>query len=319
MMEQAKKDREYLQSLIDVGGDITIPSENPLNGKNVYLIDRPLELTSGCHVTLDGCTLRLADGVYSNIFISKGAWNDAPLQRDISIIGKNGAKLDGGEPNGLTEKTANKNGLPPVLNNTFVLFRNVDGFEISDLLLSDPRYWCLTFYYCRNGRIGNIEFKASDNMPNQDGIDLRRGCHDIEISHLSGSTGDDTVALTALGSVSEDKFRIDGESDDIYNVTISDVSAEVTGGHGIIRLLCHDTIKVHDVQIKDIYDLHIDNGGKINQAAIRLGDANYWSRSQAVEGDMYNVKIENVTTNAQIAVKIHGSMPGLEISDIIEK
>lgn len=316
MLEVAKKDREYLQNLTDKGGEIIFPSKNPNTGSNVYLIDKPIEVSSGCHIILDGCTLRLADGVYSNIFISKGAYDDSPRLRDISVIGKNGAKLDGGTPNGLTEKTANKNGLPSVLHNTFILFRNVDGFEVSNLLLCDPRYWCMTFYYCKNGKISDIEFKASDNVPNQDGIDLRRGCHDICIENISGSTGDDTVALTALGSVGEDKFSVASECDDIYNVKISDVSSDVTGGHGIIRLLCQDGIKLHDVEITDIYDRHIDNGGKTNQAAIRLGDVNYWTKSQAVYGDMYNIKIENVKTNSPVPIKICGEIPGLEMTNI---
>ena len=316
MIKQANRDTSYLQSLIDKGGDITFPAENPFTGENVYEINTALVVRSGCHITLDGCTLRLADGVYSNIFISEGAWDEAPLITDVSITGRNGAKLDGGNPNDLREKTANKNGLPIVLYNTFLLFRNVDGFEISDLLLSDPRYWCMTFYYCRNGEISDIEFKASDNVPNQDGIDLRRGCHDIVIKNICGSTGDDTIALTALDSIGEAKFSIPGESHDVYNVTISNVSSDVTGGHGIIRLLNHDGIKMHDIVIKDIYDRHIDGGGKVNIAAIRLGDENYWTKSKAADGDMYNIKIENVTTNSPLPVKIHGEIPGLEISGI---
>ena len=315
-MNKPNNDTKYLQSLIDKGGEITITAGPD---GNVYEINTPLVVKSGCHITLDGSVLRLADGVYSNIFISDGAWNDAvkeeiPLITDVKLTGKNGAKLDGGTPNDLNEKTANKNGFPKVLNNSFVLFRNVDGFEISNLPLSDPRYWCLTFYYCRNGIISDIEFNASNSVPNQDGIDLRRGCHDIEIKRLRGSTGDDTVALTALRhSAGTEDFDVPGESYDICNVTISDVSAEVTGGHGIIRLLNHDGIKLHDVVIRDIYDKHIDNGGQLNQAAIRLGDANYWTIAPASDGDMYNITVENVTTNSPTAVKVHGVIENLNV------
>ena len=311
------KDTEYLQSLIDKGGEITIPSGN-------YEINSPLVVKSGCHITLDGCTLTLADGVYSNIFISEGAWLDAtkdeiPLLTDIRITGKNGASLSGGNPNDLREKTANKNGLPHVLHNTFILFRNVDGFEISGLKLTDPRYWCLTFYYCRNGKLTDLEFKASDNVPNQDGIDLRRGCHDIEISRLEGSTGDDTVALTALRHTQETEFfDVPGESDDIHDVTIKDVSAEVTGGHGIVRLLCQDGIKLHDVTVENVYDRHIDNGGKLNQASIRLGDSRYWTVSKAVVGDMYNITVKNVTTNSKLPVRIETEIPGLVTENIVQ-
>lgn len=321
-MNTPNKDTQYLQSLIDKGGDIAITAKPD---GSVYEINTPLVVKSGCHITLDGCTLRLADGVYSNIFISEGAWNDAtkepvPLVTDVKITGRNGAKLDGGTPNDLREKTANRNGLPHMLNNTFLLFRNVDGFEVSDLILSDPRYWCLTFYYCRDGVISDIEFKASDNVPNQDGIDLRRGCHDIEIARLRGSTGDDTVALTGLRhSMETEYFDVPGEPDDIHSVTISDVSTEVTGGHGIIRLLNHDGVRLHDIVVKDIYDKHIDNGGKPNQAAVRIGDANYWSIAPASDGDTYNITVENVTTSSPVPVKVHGVIGNLKIEQICQR
>lgn len=321
-MNTPNKDTQYLQSLIDKGGEITITAK-PDGG--VYEINTPLVVKSGCHIMLDGCVLRLADGVYSNIFISDGAWSDATTESiqlitDVKITGRNGAKLDGGTPNDLREKTANRNGLPHVLSNTFLLFRNVDGFEVSGLLLSDPRYWCLTFYYCRNGIISDIEFKASDSVPNQDGIDLRRGCHDIEISHLRGSTGDDTVALTGLRhSIETERFDVPGEPDDIHSVTISDVSAEVTGGHGIIRLLNHDGVRLHDIVIKDIYDRHIDNGGKLNQAAVRIGDTNYWTISPASDIDTYNITVENVTTNSPVPVKVHGVIENLKIEQICQR
>lgn len=307
-------DSEYLQSLIDKGGEIRIV---PKPDGTPYEIDRPLVLSDGCGVILDGCTLRLCDNVYSNIFISRGAWDDEPHEvYDLSIIGLNGAKLDGGNPNGLTEKTAHIDGRPDIRRNTFILFRNVRQFRLSGLRLENPRYWGMTFYYCSDGDITDIEFCARNNMPNQDGIDLRRGCHDITISRICGSTGDDTVALTALRTVSERCFDIKSKPDDIHDVRISGVNVDVTGGHGIIRLLCHDTIRLYNVDISEIYDRHIDGGDVVNQAAVRLGDERYWTISPAEPGDMSKISINDVTTNAKPAVRIHGEIPELTMSDI---
>ena len=56
----------------------------------------------------------------------------------------------------------------------------------------------MTFIYCRYGTITDIKFDCSNDAPNQDGIDLRLGCNNIEISDISGAAGDDAVALTAL-------------------------------------------------------------------------------------------------------------------------
>ena len=313
-------DREYLQSLLDASDDVVFPAVNPRTGDNVYVIDTPLVLDSHKHVTLDGCVLQLAEDVFANVFISRGAWeiDPAPLT-DIRILGKNGATLDGGlKDNGLHEKTAFKDGRPAVLHNTFILLRHVDGFTVDGLRLINPRYWGMTYYYCWNGVITNIEFEAADNVPNQDGIDLRIGCHDIVIENITGSTGDDTVALTALGGTGDGKFAVAYLCRDIYNVSIRNVSAEVTGGHGIIRLLCHDTIKVHDVLIENIYDRAIDTHGKACYAAIRIGDVNYFSVKRAEPGDLYNITVRNVTTCAQMAVKTFGELEGYTEENVVK-
>ena len=36
------------------------------------------------------------------------------------------------------------------------------------------------------------------NMENQDGIDIRNGCHHITVSDITGETGDDVITLTAI-------------------------------------------------------------------------------------------------------------------------
>ena len=41
------------------------------------------------------------------------------------------------------------------------------------------------------------------NMENQDGVDNRNGCHDILITDITGRTGDDMVALTAIANDDE--------------------------------------------------------------------------------------------------------------------
>ncbi len=313
-----RNDNAYLQSLLDKGGEVTIPAINPATGTNQYDIAEPLVLTSGTHVTLDGCVLRLCDGVYSNIFLSKGAWDEGSdeLLTDISIVGKNGATLDGGEFNGLTEKTAYKDGRPGILNNTFILFVRVCGFRVSGLKFCRPRYWNVTFAYSSYGVIKDIEFDSANNAPNQDGIDLRVGCHDVLIENISGSTGDDTVALTGIFGRFETSIEVKWLSPDIYNVRIKNIDAEVTGGHGIVRLLCHDGVKLHDVEIADIYDRLIDTKRKQCIAAVRIGDVSYWHSRPATPDEMYNISIANLTTNARETIKRAFDMEGYSETNI---
>ena len=71
MYENHTGDTAYLQKLIDTTDTAVIPKTNPLTGDDIWIISSPLFLTSGKTVILDGAHLRLADGVYSNIFATE--------------------------------------------------------------------------------------------------------------------------------------------------------------------------------------------------------------------------------------------------------
>ncbi len=320
MYENHTGDTAYLQNLINGSDTAVIPKTNPLTGDDVWVISSPLFLTSGKTVILDGAHLRLADGVYSNIFATEvpvGAPMTADdLLHDIHILGQNGATLDGGIHNGLTEKTANKDGRPHVLNNTFVYLRGVSGFSVKNLRIVNPRYWGLTFVFCDHGEISDIDFTAANDAPNQDGIDLRVGCHDIVIRNITGSTGDDTVALTGLLGITGQKQYVEGLSNDIHDVVIENISAYVTGGHGIIRLLCHDGVQLYNVRMEHIHDRSIDCDGVRCQAAIRIGDRNYSTFRHALPEEMHDITVADVDTNAKIAVKLCGGPANLVLRDI---
>ncbi len=312
-------DREFLQSLIDVGGRITIPSVNPATGESLYIIDAPLVLRSHCNVIIDNCTLRMADGVCANMFISEGAWDPdpAPLEH-ICIQGCGHATLDGGNYNGLSERTAHCDGRPSVLHNSLILFRNVTRFTLYKLNMVRARYWNAALYYCDHGMIMDIRFQADSlipgtegYVPNQDGIDLRVGCHDVEMYNLRGSTGDDTVALTGILSPHEQMMLIPALSPDIYNIEIQYIRTEVADHNGLVRVLCHDGVRIHDVEICVVYDSAIDVGRKRSAPAVRLGDRSYWTVRPAEPGDMANITVMGVVTNVHDALSVHGEIPGL--------
>ncbi len=72
----------------------------------------------------------------------------------------------------------------------------MDGFSVTGLTVRDQRWWALMFLECANGRIADITSEltrhAQDSYArwrNQDGIDLRVGCHDIVIEDICGETG----------------------------------------------------------------------------------------------------------------------------------
>ena len=67
--------------------------------------------------------------------------------------------------------------------------------------------WAVSLEYCTEGHIRDLNFRSSGSrvidgvarrILNQDGLDLRRGCRNIVIDTITGTTGDDLVALTAI-------------------------------------------------------------------------------------------------------------------------
>lgn len=309
-----RDDAPMIQKMIDdakAAGqtEIVIPKVNPATGKPGYNIGTTVWLSSDTTVILDGCYMRFMDDVMCNMFASRNAWStpdDPELMagyRNIRILGKNGATFDGGNSNGKTEKTV-QNG-ERMLWNCFVLMRNVDGFEVSGIKAKNSRYWCFTFLYGRNGSIHDIEFDCHNEKPNQDGIDLRQGCHNIDIYNLTGITGDDTVALTAIGR-NDAWHTVNGITDiDIHDVTIRNVRAGCSGGHGVIRLLAQDGKRVYNVTMSDLYDGALEGNGKACYGFIRIGDVRYFADTPQAYGDITGITIENVTSGATAAIYVN--------------
>lgn len=309
--------------------------------RGCWEIDRAVRIPSDFTLELCGCRLRLADGCFSNIFVNASFDTEAGrtkegADRNISIIGAGGATLDGGSYNGLSEKTEMKNGFPPVWNNNLLLFVNVRGFRISGLFCRNMRWWGLNFICCSDGYVGNIDFCANDTgigsdgaeyhglrrdaydevlVKNADGIDLRRGCHDIVIENITGFTEDDTVALTALNGTLEKTFDVPGACGDIYNVTVRNVRAAAFCS--IVRILNQGELKIHDITVDGVYDTsagspHMDRG----IYALRIGDTHLYGTRRATGDETYNITVRNVRGRGYYAVSLVGEIKNLVTENI---
>ena len=292
-------------------------------------IDTPVRIPSNFTLILEDCHLKLADSVYCNIFINENNGTDigktlSGTDRNINIIGRGKAILDGGNYNGLSEKTQLKDGLPGIWNNNLILFTNVDGFKIEGIACHNQRWWAMNFIYCSNGYVGNIDFQATDTaidengneyhclslakysdilVKNADGIDLRVGCHDILIENITGFTEDDSVALTALLGRMEDTFAVEGHPTDIYNVTVRNINTAALCS--CVRLLNQGGPKLHDIVVDGVYDKgyecpSMDRGF----IGVRVGDIHLYGACYPTEGDTYNITIKNVRSCAHYAVSL---------------
>ncbi len=304
-------DFEHLQSIIrsarESGKNTARLDPNHESKDGAWHISDALRIPSGFTLYV-ACRIVLEAGTFCNIVINENAYaENASAQKpdeNIRIIGLENAELDGGKPNGLTEKTSETNGLPHIVKNTSLLFRNVRNFSVENLKVSNPRWWGMTFIRALNGHISNISFSADNAVPNQDGVDLRKGCSHIAIENITGTTGDDSVALTALSGRLEEKILpvIDGEND-IHDITIKNVNTYVTGGHHIVRLLNHDGNRIYNISIDGITDACPENGLRA-RAALRIGDVNYVSVRPAIPGETDKISARNFRTRAYYGVLI---------------
>lgn len=301
-----------------------------------WMIETAVRIPSNFTLILQDCHLRMADGVFSNLFVNEhhdteiGRTADG-TDRNISVIGRGTAILDGGTYNGLSETTALKNGLPPIWKNNLILFTNVEGFRVSGISCRNQRWWALNFVYCSHGSIDHVDFCASDLcvdengtvyhglswekyseilVKNADGIDLRQGCHDIVIEHISGFTEDDTIALTGLNGTLEQTFAVPELPSDICNITIRDVRSAAFCS--VVRLLNQGDVSLHDVLIEDIYDAsaelpYFDKG----LYTVRIGDTHLYGTRHATKEETYHITVKNVFGRGECAVATAGEIGGL--------
>ena len=300
---------------------VEIPRMNKKSGQPLWLIERAILLPSDFTLTLRDCLVRLAPGTRDNLIRNAGAGKEPVEGNDnIRILGVGNAVLSGGleahfDPPG------DKSGWRTI----GVLLCGVRHFTIEGLTLEETQAWAVSVENgCTDGRIANLAFRNTNKFPNQDGVDVRKGCHDILIENISGVTGDDAVALTGLRNEKPSPgvrgMQVGGNAprpdDDIYNITVRNVRAKVAGGHHIVRLLNQDGIKLYNIFVSDIMDASGPKDPRV-QAGVKIGDTRYGSMSQCQLGDTYNIFVDNVLTRGKTGVKIQGPLKNAVLRNIV--
>ena len=219
--------------------------------------------------------------------------------------------------------------------NIGILFANVEEFSVSGIKIVDSHSWAISLEACSYGRVERIEFfsenaKTIDGMrqsiKNQDGLDLRNGCHHIVISDITGQTGDDVVALTAIDS----KMPKPGGGLLTSHVMPTDYSRRESGIHDIIiRNVCaragvYSTLRLLPVETK-IYNIVAD--GIVNTSApgqtpvgstLILGTADSTYGRNLPDG-LRCITISNVICNNRFAINVKGYLKDSVITNVINK
>ena len=216
-----------------------------------------------------------------------------------------------------------------------ILLANVDDFSISGIRIVKSHGWGISLEACSNGRIEKIDFDACMykeingmlmNMENQDGIDIRNGCHHIVISDITGHTGDDVIALTAIAA--NPRGYIPGGSfqqthvmhndwtrreKDIHDIIIRNVIAS-SYLCWIIRLLPAMT-SIYNIVIDGIIDTSTDYNS--NFGTILLGDGGFYGEN--LPDSMRNITISNVVCNSKTAINVAGFLTDSVITNVVNK
>ncbi|MBR2353714.1 MAG: hypothetical protein IKA76_04335 [Clostridia bacterium] len=213
-----------------------------------------------------------------------------------------------------------------------ILFANVDGFSISGLRIKESHGWGISLEACSNGRIEKIDFDARMhkmidgmvmNMENQDGVDLRNGCHHIVISDITGTTGDDVIALTAIAA--NKKYTPGGSfrsthvmhndwtrrDRDIHDIIIRNVIAR-SYLCCTVRLLPAMT-HIYNVVIDGIIDTRSADAPK-HYATLLLGDGCY---GENWKDSLRNLSISNVICNTKHPIYVAGYLSDSVIANVV--
>ena len=344
-----------VQAAAGTGRRVVIPRHNHATDgeRDIWLLDAAILLQSDTTLELDNCHIKLSDRCRDNFIRSANCGmgiTDIKPMRGIHIYGVGNVLLEGadhpratgdsgktlGERTFGTDAGVESESQKGDWRNIGILMAFVEDFSIRNLKMVDPHCWGISLERCAHGMLRDIEFASGQKRTvdgveqtilNQDGIDLRLGCHDIIIENITGYSGDDLVALTAIpgtrgtagdpGStmVSATMDRSEG-LDEIRNVIIRNVRGYCKGGHHIVRLLNTPGVRLHDILIDGLIDTSPE--GFRCKAALKIGDSHYGG-GVAPLGTTYRIIVNNVMSKAQYAVMIGGSLCDSVISNIVHE
>ncbi len=328
-----------IQSMIDEG--VKNGSRNATVTGN-YIIEKTIKIPSNFSLYLQDCHLVMADDTFCNMFTNERCWTQEGLTVDgkdenIVIEGRGRVILDGGNYNGLSERNSLKDGMPSIYRNNLVLFVNVEHFKVTGIHARNQRWWAFDFIFCAYGTIRDIDFlgdgtRIDENgnrvkglywgqpgghpaiyIRNADGIDIRRGCHDILIENISGFTEDDTVALTCIPSK---MHQVEGKSEDMYNVMIRNVRA--CSHCAIVRLLCQGGAKQYNILIDGVMDAsrECDCLSGPGETGVRIGDNEMYGSRHATEDECYNIHVKNVYARTLQVLWLAGNIGNITYENI---
>lgn len=298
---------------------VVIPRYNKRTDSMRWNITKAILLPSNVTVLMNNCHLRLADGVKDNMFRNRNMYDEnrnfinQGSQHHIVLRGIGNVLLDGGEPNGLMESTSNQNGNPPVDANNMILLHNVHHFVIENLHICDQRWWAINILFSSHGLIQNLNFYAKNNVPNQDGLNIRSGCHDITVKNITGQSGDDLVAVTTQGYSCQ--YMTEDGVLDTHHIYIQNVLG-TSVRQCVVALRNHDGAKLHHVSVCNVFDTGNNDYNNRPYGVLRVGENLYYRTRASLMGETYRISARNVFSKNQETVCLGATLKDCSFTNI---
>ena len=343
---------EAIRVASEKGLSVVVPRRNEGRQEDLWLLDSAILVRENTTLILDHCHLKLSDRCRDNMIRSAncglGITDIQPVEH-VHIIGLGHALLEGADhprATGDSAKTlgkrsygtdAGKEGESQTgdWRNIGILLASVAHFSIENLHIKDSHCWAISLERCGFGRVCDIRFSSEGSMVvdgvrqttlNQDGLDLRQGCHDIDIERITGHTGDDLLALTNINHasavagtdtstmVSAANCR-EGGIDDIRNIFIRQIAGHSVGRHHVVRFLNAGGLKIYNVVLDGLIDTSPPDAPC--KATVKIGDANpAWGGVTPV-GDTSRFLLSNISSASRYTILIAGSLVDSSISGVI--
>ncbi len=289
--------------ILNAGGGYELHFEDTAT----YLITQSIVIPSNTTVSMKGCVIQMADNTIDNIFRTANieidpdepygfAKNKTSMDSvtNIRIVGEDNASLLM-----CNNADANHSGVTKTgWRGHTILLAGCSSFEISGFKINKNIAWGICLSGCSYGSVHDIEFNTT--RTNGDGIDVEFGSHHIDVYNLSGSTADDTVAVSNSGPTRLEMRPVEltrptcpfdygwrkfGE--DTHDIHIWNVNTKSTY-HNVI-FICGD-YGIYNVSASDISDNNGTDTGCVATVKVYGGqyDGNYHN------GLIHNCSISNV-------------------------
>lgn len=320
-----KTDSESIQNAVNAASAqginlVVIPRWNVRTQQAKWELEKAVKVPSCMTIVFLQAYLRQADFCYENMFTNARAYEHegrciAHEEHDLTFSGIGDVVLDGGMPNGLLEKTCNMYGLPDKRYNATVLFNNVRNLVIENMQFRQSRWYGTYFIHCDTCRISNLDFDEWEDCCNRDGVDIRSGCHNFLVENITGTTGDDTVALNNLGNDGNDGRYVKGKDPDTLNMVIRNIKSDA-GRWFTVRLLCQDRHLEQNFALDTIMDVSCAENQKTVDAAVMIGSHEYHYKIPAELGDLAHLTVRDVYCRSRQSVAFGGCSDDVTVSNI---